>query len=70
MTQVTLDKVDVTQVLDIVHQLRAQGYKQGQDFEFAFHQSKWDDMIGEIPKQAVFTFYNPALASWFALRYQ
>jgi hypothetical protein len=68
----TVDLVAIKpdQAMSIVKQLREQGYVQGQDFDFAFHQSDWDSMIGEIPSHTVFTFYTDALATLFALRYQ
>ena len=53
----------------IVRELREQGLVQGKDFDFAFNQSRWDDMIGEIPKQTIFTFYTEKYASLFALKY-
>jgi hypothetical protein len=55
--------------MDLVRELRLQGLVQGIDFDFAFHQSQWDDMIGEIPKQTVFTFYTERYATLFALKY-
>jgi hypothetical protein len=42
---------------------------QGQDWDFSYNQSKWDEMIGEIPRHTVFTFYTEGLASWFKLKY-
>ena len=53
----------------IVRELREQGLVQGKDFDFAFNQSRWDDMIGEIPKQTIFTFYTEKYATLFALKY-
>jgi hypothetical protein len=53
----------------IVRELRQQGLVQGKDFDFAFNQSRWDDMIGEIPKQTIFTFYTERYATLFALKY-
>ena len=58
---------EITAILDDLkqnHKLRA-----NQDFEFAFHQSRWDEMTGEVPRHTVFTFVSPALESWFALKY-
>jgi hypothetical protein len=66
--QVTL-YIDVDNTLDIVSELKQKGWVQGKDFDFAYHQSKWDEMIGEIPKQTVFTFYNDSNASYFMLRW-
>lgn len=56
-------------IMDIVRALRTDGLVQGHDFDFAFHQSRWDDMIGEIPKETVFTFYTEKYATLFALKY-
>ena len=53
----------------IVKELRQQGLVQGKDFDFAFNQSRWDEMIGEIPKQTIFTFYTERYATLFALKY-
>ena len=69
-TIVTITNKNAIDALDLVHKLKAKGYVQGVDFDFAFYQSKWDDMIGEIPKQTIFTFYKEELATWFSLLYQ
>lgn len=69
MQQVTL-YIDVNKTLEIVSELKKHGWVMGKDFDFAFYQSKWDDMIGEIPKQSVFTFYNDVNASYFALKWK
>jgi hypothetical protein len=57
------------EVMDIVHELRSQGLVQGKDFDFAFYQSRWDEIIGEIPKEAIFSFYTEKYATLFALKY-
>jgi hypothetical protein len=62
--------VSANNATDIVRELRSQGYQQGVDFDFAYHQSRWDDMTGEVPKHTKFTFYNNVLSSWFLLKYQ
>ena len=61
--------IDVGITLDIVTELKQKGWVLGKDFDFEYHQSKWDEMIGEIPKQTVFTFYNDSNASYFMLRW-
>lgn len=68
MQQVTL-YIDVSRTLEIVYELKTHGWVMGKDFDFAYHQSAWDEMIGEIPKQSVFTFYNDSNASYFMLRW-
>lgn len=39
------------------------------DFEFAYNPGYWDPMTGPSPKKTQFTFFSPALESWFALKY-
>jgi hypothetical protein len=59
-------------IMTIVRELRTIGLVQGVDFDFSFNQSRWDgwdDMIGEIPKTTIFTFYVEKWASFFALKY-
>ncbi len=67
--QVTIADKNPNEIMDIVRELRSSGLVQGKDFDFAFHQSRWDDMIGEIPKKTVFTFYTEKYATLFALKY-
>ena len=66
---ITVTNKNAIDALDLVHTLRDKGYVQGVDFDFAFHQSRWDDLIGEIPKTTVFTFYKEELATWFSLQW-
>ena len=68
MTEIKVNR-SLDKVLEIVYSLRGQGIQQSVDFDFAYHQSKWDDMIGEIPRETIFTFYNDELAMMFALKY-
>lgn len=69
MKTVSVHDIDPNQVMDIVRELRQQGMVQGQDFDFAYHQRKWDEIVGEIPKHTDFVFYNDQLATWFRLKY-
>ena len=69
MKTVSVHDIDTNQVMDIVRELRQQGMVQGQDFDFAYHQRKWDEIVGEIPKHTDFVFYNDQLATWFQLKY-
>ena len=66
---ITIEDKDPTAILDIVKELRASGLVQGVHFDFAFNQSRWDEMIGEIPKFTTFTFYEEKLATMFALKW-
>jgi hypothetical protein len=58
------------QTMEIVSELRGKGYVSGVDFDFAYNQTVWDDMIGEIPRYTIFTFYRDELATWFELTYK
>lgn len=69
MISVRLKDVDTNQVMDIVRELRQQGLVQSKDFDFAYYQSRWDEMIGEIPTTAVFSFYTEKYATMFAIKY-
>jgi hypothetical protein len=69
MVQIKIYKKNPGEILDIVGELRAKGWVQSVDFDFAFNQSSWDEMIGEIPKFTVFTFYTEKYATMFALKY-
>jgi hypothetical protein len=66
---VTVRNRDANETMDIVSKLRAEGLVQGQDFDFAYNQSRWDGMIGDVPSKTVFTFYTEKYASLFALKY-
>jgi len=68
MTEIKINR-KLDKVIEIVYNLRKQGLVQGIDFDFAYHQSKWDDMIGEIPTQTIFTFYDDDQAMMFALKW-
>ena len=62
-------RIDAARTLEIVREIKNQGWVQGVDFNFAYQQSQWDDMIGEIPKHAIFMFYTEKYATFFALKY-
>ena len=61
---------NVSTIMDIVHEMRSMGYKQGVDFDFAYHAPKFD-YFGSTTEVAFaeFMFYNNSLASWFVLKY-
>ena len=66
---ITIENRSVIAVLDIVKELKTSGLVQGVHFDFAFNQSRWDGMIGEIPKFTTFTFYEEKYSTLFALKY-
>lgn len=68
---VTIKDVSPNDTMDIVRELRQQGLVQGKDFDFAYHQSKWDNFSYEavVGKHAVFTFHSEKYATLFTLKY-
>jgi hypothetical protein len=69
MTVIKILDKDPGAVIDIVKELRASGLVQGKDFDFAFHRTRWDHMIGDVKGFTNFIFYEEKLATLFALRY-
>jgi hypothetical protein len=68
-TRIAIERRGPNEILEIVKELRASGLVQGVHFDFAFNQSRWDEMIGEIPKFTTFTFYEEKYSTLFALKY-
>lgn len=69
MIDIIIEELDSNEISAIVKQLKEQGYKTGVDFDFAYSPGRWDMMIGIVPRQTKFTFYNSKLATWFALKW-
>jgi hypothetical protein len=67
--EIILHELGASEIIDIVSKLRADGCRQGQDFDFAFHRSRWDEMIGDVPSNTRFIFYTEKYASLFSLKY-
>jgi hypothetical protein len=64
--------MSASQAIEVVHQLKVDGFRQGIDFDFAFEPEKYgaDIFEGKIQdKRTIFTFYDDKLATWFELRY-
>ncbi len=71
MITVTILDERIDSVLDIVHKLKKDGYEQGKDFDFAYHQPTYDTFGHEPPtrRRTVFSFYDEQLGMMFKLRY-
>jgi hypothetical protein len=67
--EIIIHNRDAIEILGIVGKLRADGWVQGQDFDFAFYRKHWDPMTGDIPSSTKFIFYTEKYASMFALKY-
>ena len=59
----------VDEMLVIVNELRQQKLQQGTDFDFAYYQSRWDNMTGDVPGYVEFRFYDSKWALWFNLKW-
>ena len=66
---ITIERKDPNAILDIVKELRASGLVQGVHFDFAYNQSRWDPMIGDVKGFTNFTFYEEKYSTLFALKY-
>ncbi len=69
MVVVTLDPCNVSRALEIVHDMRDNGFQIDIDFVWQYIpgiSSSWEPVFSK----ARFTFYNNALASWFRLKYE
>ena len=66
---VVIENRDVSNVLDIVKELKTSGLVQGVHFDFAYNQSRWDPMIGDVKGFTNFTFYEEKYSTLFALKY-
>lgn len=71
MKEITLNDIKVPVLLDIVGELRDQGWKMGQDFDWTYHPAPYrtyNDPPIPAPK-AVFAFYTEKYATFFVLKY-
>lgn len=71
MIEVVIKHKKPNEIMDIVRELRSQGIIQGHDFNFAYHQAKYNNDGWEcvIPEHTVFSFYTEKYATFFALKY-
>jgi hypothetical protein len=67
---VTLDNISVTKMMEIVYDLKDQGYVVDADFSFAYTPpGSWTLENGAPNRYATFTFLTPELSTWFILKY-
>jgi hypothetical protein len=69
MIEVVLESTTVTETLEIVQSLR-QRLRIHEDFNYKFIQGGFDwEMSEQINHRTIFSFKNPADATWFQLTY-
>lgn len=69
MITIVVKEKTPNEIVDIVRELKKEGLTTGKDFDFAFHQRRWDPMIGDVKGFTDFIFYNEKLATWFVLKW-
>jgi hypothetical protein len=72
MNTVTLTGITVTQALEFKNHLVAQGLNcvsTDRDFEWNWTPPRWDSMTGNEPSQVTFEFQDPALATFYQLKF-
>ena len=71
MIEVKIAKRPVTEIMDIVRELREQGLVQGTHFDFAYHHKSFDPITGHAVegRHTIFTFYVDKYATLFSLKY-
>jgi hypothetical protein len=70
LTVTVIDK-GPTEIMEIVRELRVQGMVQGRDFDFAYHQPRYDvgSYDGVENRKTIFTFHTEKYATLFTLKY-
>lgn len=69
MIEVRLDATNAGRAIEIVHELKALGLIQHQDFDFKYHPGRYDDHSGWHISYLTFAFYREELATMFRLKY-
>jgi hypothetical protein len=68
---IVLKDLDVNEMLALVWKLKDRGLVVGTDFDFAYHQAKWDNFSHEAVtnKHVKFTFYDEELGMIYLLKW-
>ena len=69
MHRVRVECVDVNRAIEMKDQLVQDGLIMHEDFEWEYHPQRWDGFTTERPKHTVFNFQNPAMATFYQLRW-
>lgn len=67
MISITIS-ADASRTIEIVQELKTEGLVLGNDFDYAYHPS-WYDNESTRSHCAVFSFYTESYASFFAIKY-
>ena len=66
---VIIEHCGVSHALELKNELLADGLVMNQDFVWAWRPSRWDNFTGSEPSCVVFDFLDPALATFYRLRW-
>jgi hypothetical protein len=69
MHRVQLLDIGVLDALSLKSQLEAAGLKINHDFEWAWNPRRWDNTTGDTPGFVEFWFRDPALATFYQLKW-
>jgi hypothetical protein len=71
MTPVKILNVNAVRALELRDQLQDSGLIQDQDFEWEYHQAEYDNFSYEavVPRHVMFRFRDPALATFWQLKW-
>lgn len=71
MTPVKIQHVNAIQALELRDQLTDAGLVMDRDFEWEYRQAEYDSFgyEGVTPSQVVFRFQDPALATYYRLKW-
>ena len=69
MHRVVITGVTAAEAMQYRDQLLQAGLIMHQDFEWSYHPPLWDGFTQEQPRRVMFAFCNPALATFYQLKW-
>jgi hypothetical protein len=67
---VTVSPITVVEAIELKNNLLMSGLDMNKDFVWAYKQAEWDNMTGNTPSMAKYGFRDPALATFYKLKWQ
>lgn len=67
---VTVSPVTVVEAIEFKNSLLMDGLDMNKDFVWAYKQAEWNDMTGNMPSIAKYGFRDPALATFYKLKWR
>ena len=69
MHRVVISNIEPAEALEFKAQLIRDGLVRHVDFKWEYHPPLWDGFTNERPKHTVFSFQNPAHATFYQLKW-